>query len=158
MGGVSGQRDLEHEASVEQLGERLIVAKARIQLCWSGEYSSVGEVRARTRGAPIHDLMTFWAGRPKYGYAAVASLQHEAWVEPFWAGPRTYGYEWVVMDSEKKTRTWFEDKPPPRGGAPPVLTPGPAQDRIGGEAPAIVVGWKRARPRPICRAYDGRMR
>lgn len=97
-----------------QLHGGLIVGKARIRLCWIGEYSSVGEVRGRTRGSPLHDLMSFWGGRPKYGYAAVASLQHEAWVEPFWAGPRTYGYEWVLLDDEKKRKSWLDKKPPPR--------------------------------------------
>jgi hypothetical protein len=58
----------------------------------------------------------FWKGRPRLGYAVVASLQHEKWIEPFWAGPRTYGYEWIVVDDEKKRTTWLEQKEPPRGG------------------------------------------
>lgn len=97
-----------------QLHGGLIVAKALIELCWIGEYSSIGEVRARTRGSALHDLTAFWAGRPKYGYAAVASLTHERWVDPFWAGPRTYGYEWVLLDDDKKRKSWLDEKPPPR--------------------------------------------
>lgn len=97
-----------------QLRGGLMVAKARIQLCWIGEYSHINEVRSRTRGAPIHDLIPFWSGRPKYGYAAVASIQHEAWVEPFWAGPRTYGYEWVLLEDDKKRSSWLDKKPAPR--------------------------------------------
>ena len=58
----------------------------------------------------------FWAGRPRYGYGAVASLQHERWIEPFWGGPRSYAYEWVVLENEKKRASWLDDKPPPRGG------------------------------------------
>ncbi len=96
-----------------QLHGGLMVAKARIQLCWIGEYSHINEIRGRTRGSALHDLLGFWSGRPRYGYAAVASLQHEAWVEPFWAGPRTYGYEWVLLD-DKKRAGWLEKKAPPR--------------------------------------------
>jgi hypothetical protein len=46
-----------------QLRGGLIVAKARIQLCWSGEYSHIGEVRNRTRGSALHDMTSFWSGR-----------------------------------------------------------------------------------------------
>lgn len=99
-----------------QLHGGLFVAKARVRIAWVGEYSNVGEVRARTRGAPIYDLISFWTGRPRYGYAAVATLQNETWVEPFWGGPRTYGYEWVVLDDDKKRASWLDKKPPPRGG------------------------------------------
>jgi hypothetical protein len=56
----------------------------------------------------------FWTGRPYYGYAAVASLENEGWIEPQWAGPRTYGYEWVLLDDVKKRSTWLDPKPPPR--------------------------------------------
>lgn len=100
-----------------QLRGGLFVASADIQLCWIGEYSSIREVRNRTRGSGIHALDGFWAGRPRYGYAAVASLTREKWLEPFWAGPRTYGYEWVLLDDDKKRATWRQVKGPPRGGA-----------------------------------------
>jgi hypothetical protein len=94
----------------------LVVGKAQIKIAWVGEYSSLGEIRARTRGAPIHDNADFWAGRAKVGYAVIAELTAERWIEPKWQGPRTYGYEWVVLDNDKKRATWLEDKPPPRGG------------------------------------------
>ena len=94
----------------------LVVGKAKVRICWIGEYSAVREVRARTRGAPIHDVDDFWHGRPRAGYAAVAELEFERWVDPHWAGPRTYGYEWVILDSDKKQATWMEEKPSPRGG------------------------------------------
>jgi hypothetical protein len=100
-----------------QLEGGLFVAKARIVLGWVGEYSSVDEVRARTAGSELHGLDGFWAGRPRYGYAAVARLQHEAWLEePFWAGPRSYGYEWILLENDKKRSSWLDPKPPPRGG------------------------------------------
>lgn len=95
----------------------LVIGKAKVKICWIGEYSKVSEVRARTRGAPVHDVDSFWAGRPKAGYAAVAELAYERWVEPHWVGPRTYGYEWVVLDNDSKKKSWLEDKPVPRGGA-----------------------------------------
>ena len=97
-----------------QLHGGLIVAKAVVQLCWIGEYSHITEIRSRTRGSPLHDQMAFWTARPKYGYAAVASLQREQWVKPHWAGPRTYGYEWVVLDDDKKRKSWLDEKTPPR--------------------------------------------
>ena len=93
----------------------LMIGKARIELAWVGEYSSLGEIRARTRGAGIYDLADFWAGRPKVGYAVVATLKDERWIDPHWAGPRTYAYEWVVLD-DKKRDSWLEEKPAPRGG------------------------------------------
>lgn len=94
----------------------LVVGKATIKIAWVGEYSSINEVRTRTRGALVHDVASFWAGRPKAGYAVVAELAHERWLEPQWMGPRTYGYEWVVLESDKKRDTWLEEKPAPRGG------------------------------------------
>ncbi|MDQ3964585.1 MAG: hypothetical protein M3277_11860 [Actinomycetota bacterium] len=94
----------------------LVVGKARIEIAWVGEFSSLGEIRRRTYGAPIHDIDAFWAGRPKVGYAVVADLVNERWVEPRWLGPRSYGYEWVVLDSDKKIATWMEEKSAPRGG------------------------------------------
>jgi hypothetical protein len=98
-----------------QLHGGLYVGKARIELCWVGEFSSISEVRSRTRGAAIFDMREFWRGRPRFGYAAVASLKHEIWIEPFWGGPRTYGYEWVLMDSDKKHSTWLDKREAPRG-------------------------------------------
>lgn len=99
-----------------QLHGGLYIGKARIELCWVGEFSSIGEVRARTRGAPLYDMAAFWKGRPRFGYAAVASLKYEKWIEPFWGGPRTYGYEWVLMDNDKKHATWLDRREAPRGG------------------------------------------
>src|SRR3954468_22065677 len=63
-----------------QLDGGLIVARARIRLGWVGEYSSVDEVRDRTHGSALFPLDSFWAGRPRYGYAAVAGLHHEQWL------------------------------------------------------------------------------
>lgn len=100
-----------------QLYGGLFVAKARIVLGWVGEYSHVEEVRRRTQGAPIHDVIDFWKGRARFGYAAVAELSHERWIEPFWAGPRTYGYEWIVLEDAKKRSSWLDPKPPPRTNA-----------------------------------------
>jgi hypothetical protein len=100
-----------------QLHGGLFVARAKIRLGWVGEYSNVQQVRDRTRShQALHQMESFWRGRPRYGYAAVAALEHERWIEPFWAGPRTYGYEWVVLEDEKKRRSWLDPKPPPRGG------------------------------------------
>ncbi|MEA2451474.1 MAG: hypothetical protein QOG04_184 [Actinomycetota bacterium] len=93
----------------------LVVGRASIQIAWVGEYSTLNEIRQRTAGSAIHDLDDFWAGRPKVGYAVIAELRDERWVDPQWAGPRTYGYEWVVLD-EKKRDAWLEEKPPPKGG------------------------------------------
>jgi hypothetical protein len=97
-----------------QLRGGLMVARARIRLCWIGEYSSVPEIRVRTRGSQVHDVAPFWAGRPHYGYAAVAEMENEAWIDPYWAGPRTYGYEWVLLDDAKKRGSWLDPKGPPR--------------------------------------------
>jgi hypothetical protein len=99
-----------------QLKGGLMVARARVELGWVGEYSSIAEIRRRTKGSPLFDMTTFWKGRPKYGYAAVAELRQEAWLDPYWAGPRSYGYEWVLIDNDKKRATWLERKDPPRGG------------------------------------------
>ena len=97
-----------------QLRGGLIVAKAQVRLCWIGEYSSVPEIRVRTKGSPLFDVTTFWKGRPHYGYAAVAELEGETWVDPHWAGPRTYSYEWVLLDDAKKRANWLDPKAPPR--------------------------------------------
>ncbi|MDP9224889.1 MAG: hypothetical protein M3P18_13800 [Actinomycetota bacterium] len=97
-----------------QLRGGLLVAKARVSLCWIGEYSSVAEIRTRTRGSQLHDLAPFWAGRPRYGYAALARLEQETWIDPTWAGARTYGYEWVLLEDAKKRSSWLDPRPPPR--------------------------------------------
>ena len=99
-----------------QLKGGLMVARARVEISWVGEYSSVAEIRQRTQGSPLYDMTPFWRGRPKYGYAAVAELRQEAWLDPYWAGPRSYGYEWVLIDNDKKKATWLERKEAPRGG------------------------------------------
>lgn len=99
-----------------QLHGGLFVAKAKVRIAWVGEYSNIREIRRRTAGSPVHDVDDFWARRPKFGYAAVAELQNERWIEPFWAGPRTYGYEWIILDDEKKRSSWLEKKSPPSGG------------------------------------------
>ena len=97
-----------------QLHGGLFIAKATIDLCWVGEYSDIREIRARTRGSDLFDATAFWSGRPKYGYAAVAKLNSERWLDPFWAGPRTYGYEWVLLENESKRASWLNHKEPPR--------------------------------------------
>lgn len=99
-----------------QLAGGLFVARAVVRISWVGEYSDVSSVRARTRGAPIFDVDDFWRGRPRVGYAGVATLEREQWIDPFWAGPRTYGYEWVVIGDDAKRASWLDGKPPPRGG------------------------------------------
>jgi hypothetical protein len=102
------------DAAWIQLHGGLFVAKAKVKIGWVGEYAGVQEVRARTRGAPIHDVADYWAGRARFGYAAVAELESERWIDPFWAGPRTYGYEWVVLENDKKQKSWLTPKEAPR--------------------------------------------
>lgn len=97
-----------------QLRGGLFVATAKVRIGWVGEYAGVAEVRGRTQDAPLRAIDEFWSGRPRFGYAAVAELQHEKWIDPFWAGPRTYGYEWVVLENEKKQESWLTRKEPPR--------------------------------------------
>lgn len=99
-----------------QLHGGLYVGKAKVKICWRGEFSSIEEVRRRTAGSPIHDVAAYWEGRPRFGYAAVAELKAESWIQPFWAGPRTYGYEWVVLGDDAKRASWLEKKDPPRDG------------------------------------------
>jgi hypothetical protein len=94
----------------------LVVGKAAIEIAWVGEFSALNEIRRRTEPTSISRINDFWAGRPKVGYAVVAELKNERWIEPRWEGPRTYGYEWIVLDNDKKVATWTEPKPPPRGG------------------------------------------
>jgi len=90
----------------------LLVARARVEIAWRGEYSRLDEIKARARGLP--DAM--WSGRPRAGYAVVAKLTQERWIEPTWSGPRTYGYEWIVLENESKRASWLTPKEPPRGG------------------------------------------
>ena len=99
-----------------QLHGGLMIAKARVKICWVGEYSSVNEIRARTRGSKLGAVDDFWKLRPRFGYAAVAELEHEAWIDPVWAGPRSYSYEWVVLDNDSKKKSWTEPKDAPRRG------------------------------------------
>jgi hypothetical protein len=106
----------EDDAVWVQLHGGLFVAKAKVRICWIGEFSNIREIRARTRTSKLHEMEGFWAGRARYGYAAVASLKDEVWIEPFWAGPRTYGYEWVILEDAKKRGSWLDRKEPPRGG------------------------------------------
>lgn len=97
-----------------QLHGGLYVARAKIKIAWLGEYSTVSEIRARTRGTPLYDMENFWAARPRWGYAAVGALKAETWVPPFWAGPRTYGYDWVRLEDDKKRASWLDKKQAPR--------------------------------------------
>lgn len=92
----------------------LLVAKASVKIAWRGEYSRIDEVRCRVNDPHLPD--SFWAGRPRAGYAVVADLGGARWVDPVWAGPRTYGYEWIVLESAAKRKSWLDPKPPPRGG------------------------------------------
>lgn len=94
----------------------LIVARAEIELGWVAEYAGIDEVRRQTRGSALHDIEDFWRGRARVGYAVVAKLRRERWIEPFWAGPRSYAYEWILLESEKKRSTWVDPRDPPRGG------------------------------------------
>lgn len=97
-----------------QLHGGLFVAKARVKIAWRGEYSRLDEIRKR---APELDVTEeFWTGRPRAGYAIVATLEQERWIEPVWSGPRTYAYEWIVLEDAKKRASWLDSKPPPRGG------------------------------------------
>jgi hypothetical protein len=106
-----------------QLHGGLIVAKAKVRICYVMEYSNIEEVRARTKGTPLFNVAEFWKGRPRYGFAAVSALTEETWVQPpYWGGPRTYGYEWVVLDDPKKRATWLDKREPPRGDAADLPT------------------------------------
>ena len=73
-----------------QLFGGIFVAKAKVRICWIGEYSKISEVRARTKGSPIYEVDSFWTGRPKYGY------------------------EWVLLDDDRKRSSWLDRKPAPR--------------------------------------------
>ncbi|HVL32677.1 MAG TPA: hypothetical protein VM600_03750 [Actinomycetota bacterium] len=98
-----------------QLRGGLFVARARVKIAWRGEYSRLDEIRARVEGWRVPE--SFWTGRPRHGYAIVAELQAERWVDPFWAGPRSYAYEWIVLESDAKRASWLDPKDPPRGRA-----------------------------------------
>jgi hypothetical protein len=106
-----------------QLHGGLMVGRAKVQICYVMEYSSIEEVRARTRGSALHGVAEFWKGRPRYGFAAVAAMVDESWLPtPQWSGPRSYGYEWVVLDDDKKRATWLDRKDPPRGDGAELRT------------------------------------
>lgn len=91
----------------------LVVARARVAIAWRGEYSRLDEIKRRAKPS-MPDA--FWAGRPRAGYAVIAELTSERWIEPFWGGPRTYGYEWIVLENESKRSSWLTPKASPRGG------------------------------------------
>lgn len=93
----------------------LIIAKADVRIAWSGEYGLGPDKLEREADDPTLPE-SFWAGRPRYGYAVVAALHRARWVEPFWAGPRSYAYEWIVLEDERKRASWLDPKSPPRGG------------------------------------------
>jgi len=97
-----------------QLHGGLFIGKARVKIAWRGEFSRIDEIRKRASGLDVPE--SFWTGRPRAGYAIVAELEQERWIDPFWAGPRTYGYEWIVLEDAKKRSSWLDEKPPPRGG------------------------------------------
>ena len=97
-----------------QLEGGLMIAKARVRESWRGEYSRIDEIRKRVASITLPE--SFWSGRPRRGYAVVALLDQERWVEPAWRGPRSYGYEWVTLENDAKSASWLDEKPPPRGG------------------------------------------
>jgi hypothetical protein len=92
----------------------LLVAKAAVKIAWRGEYSRIDEIRRRVNDPHLPE--SFWAGRPRAGYAVVADLHQARWVDPVWAGPRTYGYEWIVLEDGAKRKGWLDPKSPPRDG------------------------------------------
>jgi hypothetical protein len=102
------------EAMWVQLKGGLFVARATVRIAWRGEFSKLDEIRRRAGDLPHPE--SFWSGRPRAGYAVVAQLSDERWIEPFWGGPRTYGYEWVVLEDDRKRASWVDRKEPPRGG------------------------------------------
>jgi hypothetical protein len=97
-----------------QLSGGLMVAKARVKESWRGEYSKIDELRRRLSDVPLGEII--WQGRPRAGYAVIARLDQERWIEPAWQGPRSYGYEWVTLENDSKVKSWLEEKDPPRGG------------------------------------------
>jgi hypothetical protein len=90
----------------------LLVGRARVEIAWRGEFARLDEIKARARELPE----AMWSGRPRAGYAVVAKLTQERWIDPVWAGPRTYGYEWIVLENASKRASWLEPKEPSRGG------------------------------------------
>lgn len=91
----------------------LLVAKASVKIAWKGEYAMLRELRERTKGSVLHASDSFWAGKPKVGYAVVAQLKNQRFLpEAKLAGPRTYGYDWIVLENERKRETWLETRPP----------------------------------------------
>lgn len=97
-----------------QLAGGLMVARAKVRESWRGEYSKVEELRRRLADVPLPEAL--WTGRPRAGYAVIARLTEERWIDPAWRGPRSYGYEWVTLESDGKRASWLDEKPPPRGG------------------------------------------
>lgn len=97
-----------------QMRGGLFVARATVKIAWRGEFSRLDEIKQRCPSIGVSE--SFWSGRPRHGYAIVAQLEHERWVDPFWAGPRTYGYEWITLENDSKRKSWLEPKDPPRGG------------------------------------------
>lgn len=91
----------------------LLVAKASVRIAWKGEYALLRELRERTKGTGLYGADSFWAGKPKIGYAIVAHLKDQRFLpEARLAGPRTYGYDWIVLENERKRDTWLETRPP----------------------------------------------
>jgi hypothetical protein len=97
-----------------QLAGGLMVGKARVRESWRGEYSRLDELRRRLSDVQLAEEL--WTGRPRAGYAVIARLDQERWIEPEWQGPRSYGYEWVTLENDAKRKSWLDVKPPPRGG------------------------------------------
>jgi hypothetical protein len=97
-----------------QLSGGLLVARARVKIAWKGEYSRIEEITRRVKGAPLP--ASFWQGRPRSGYAVVAELENERWIDPYWGGPRSYAYEWITLEGDAKRAGWLDRKEPPRGG------------------------------------------
>jgi len=99
----------------------LLVARATVKIAWKGEYAFIRELRDRTKGSELQHDDDFWQGKPKIGYAVVATLQNARFLpEPALAGPRTYGYDWVVVENDRKRETWLTKRPPEPKDAPLV--------------------------------------
>src|SRR6266571_4655231 len=112
-----------------QLHGGLVVARARVGLAWIGEFSNVAEVRARTRGSALHDVDGFWTERPRYGYAAVASLQGERGLPDLRlrVGPAGEREEAVLVAGPEGTAAGREHA----ASGVPGLAPGPVAVRPG---------------------------
>lgn len=96
-----------------QLDGGSMIAKARVRESWRGEYARLDELRKRLADVPLPEAL--WEGRPRHGYAVIARLDQERWIQPVWSGPRSYGYEWVTLENDQKRASWLQEKPPPRG-------------------------------------------